>query len=186
MLQCQWYIDSVCFKHMTGNQSKFLKLNEKGEGKVTFGDNMSAKIMGKGTVRLGNNKTKEEDLLLVENLKPTLLSVIQTCYQGHILTFDSQKCEIGKRDIGKIVVVAPKTSSNVYILNIDEEDKCFLSQVDESWLWNTRLGHLIFYNLIKSNEKEAIRDLPKMINPLDPICKHCQIGNKTRVRLKKK
>jgi hypothetical protein len=51
---------------MTGDQSKFLKLNKKGKGKVTSGDNMSAKILGKDIVGLGNNKTKAEDVLLVE------------------------------------------------------------------------------------------------------------------------
>jgi hypothetical protein len=171
---------------MTGDQSKFFKLNEKGKGKVTFGDNMSAKILGRGTVRLGNNKTKAEDVLLVENLKPNLLSVIQTCDQGHILTFDSHKCEIRKRDTGKLVVVAPITSSNVYNLNIDEEDRCCLSQVDKIWLWHKRLGHLSFDGLIKANEKEAVRDLPKIIKPLDPICKHCQMRKQTRVRFKTK
>jgi hypothetical protein len=60
---------------MTGDQSKFLKLNKKGKEKVTFGDNMSAKILGKSIVSLGNNKTKEEDVLLVENLKKIILSV---------------------------------------------------------------------------------------------------------------
>ena len=58
---------------------------------------MSAKILGKGTVSLGNNKTKEKDVLLVENLKPNILSVSHTCDQGHILTFDSHKCEIGRK-----------------------------------------------------------------------------------------
>jgi hypothetical protein len=108
-----------------------MKISSTGKGKVTFGDTMSAKIPGKGSVRLGSNKTKEEDVLLVENLKPNLLSVSQTCDQGHILTFDSHKCEIRKRDTGKIVAVTPRTSSNVYILNIDEDEKYFLSQVDE-------------------------------------------------------
>jgi hypothetical protein len=37
---------------------------------------MSTKILGKGIVSLGNNKTKEEDVLLVENIKPNLLCVI--------------------------------------------------------------------------------------------------------------
>jgi hypothetical protein len=129
---------------MIGDQSKFIKLNEKGKGKVTFGDNISSKILGKGIVRLGNNKTKAKDVLLVENLKLNLLSVRQTCDQGHILTFDSQKCEIKKRDIRKLVAITPRTSSNVYILNIDEEDRYCLSQVDESWLWSKRLGHLSF------------------------------------------
>jgi hypothetical protein len=76
--------------------------------------------LGKGTVILGNNKTKEEYVLLVENIKPSLLSVSQTCDQGHILNFDSQKHEIIKNNTAKVVAVAPRTSSNVYILNIDE------------------------------------------------------------------
>jgi hypothetical protein len=171
---------------MAGDQSKFLKLNKNGKGKVTFGDNMSSMILGKGIVSLGNNKTKEEDVLLVENLKRNLLSVSQTCDQGHILTFDSQKCEIRNKDTRKIVTFAPRTSSKVYILNIDKEEKCCLIQVDESWLWHKRLGHLIFDKFIKSNKKETFRDLPKIIKPSDPICNHCQIGKKTRVRFKTK
>jgi hypothetical protein len=169
---CQWYIDNGCSKHMTGDQSKFLKLNEKGKGKVTFGDNTSSKILGKSIVRLGNNKTKEEDVLMVENLKLNLLSVSQTCDQGHILTFDSQKCEIRKRNNGKLVAVAPRTYSNVYILNIDEEEKWCLRQVYERWIWHRRLVHLSFDNLIKDNEKKTVMDLPKVIKPSDSICKH--------------
>jgi hypothetical protein len=84
------------------------------------------------------------------------------------------------------VAVAPRTSRNVYILDKKEEEKAFLNQLDESWLWNRSLGHLIFDNLIKSNEKKAVRDLPKVIKPLDPICKHCQIAKKARVRFKTK
>jgi hypothetical protein len=68
---------------------------------------MLAKILGKGTVSLGNNKTKEKDVLLVENIKLNLLSVSHTCDQGHILTFNSQKCEIRKKDTRKLVAVAP-------------------------------------------------------------------------------
>jgi hypothetical protein len=77
------------------------------------------------------------------------------------------------------VAAAPRTSSNVYILNIDEEEKCFLSQVDEIWIWNIRLGHLSFDKLIKANEIKVFRDLPKVIKPSYSICKHCQIGKKT-------
>jgi hypothetical protein len=45
---------------MTRYQRKFLKLKKKEKGKVTFGDNVSAKILGKGIASLGNNKTKEK------------------------------------------------------------------------------------------------------------------------------
>ena len=64
---------------MTGDQIKFLKLKKKGKGKVTFGHNMSAKILGKDTANLGNNKTKEKYVLLVENIKSNILIVSHTC-----------------------------------------------------------------------------------------------------------
>jgi hypothetical protein len=74
------------------------------------------------------------------------------------------------------VAVAPRTYNNVYILDMEGEEKCCLGKEDESWLWNRRLGHISFENLIKANKKEAVRDLPKIIKPSNPICKHCQIG----------
>ena len=80
---------------MTSDPNKFIKLKDN-KGKVTFGDNMSSKIIGKGTVVV-NIKIKEENVLLVENLNPNILSVSQTCDQGHIYIFDSEKCESGKR-----------------------------------------------------------------------------------------
>jgi hypothetical protein len=48
------------------------------------------------------------------------------------------------------------------------------------------LGHLIFENLIKGNDKKTFRDMPKVIKHSDSICKKFQIGNQTKVRLKKK
>jgi transposase InsO family protein len=179
-------LTSGCSKHMTGDQDKFLSLKRKEKGRVTFGDNVSAKILGKGTISLGNNRAKAENVLLVENMKPNLLSVSQTCDQGHILIFDSQKCEIRKEGSGKLVVVAPRTPSDVYILNIEEEEKCCMSQIDESWLWHKRMGHIGFDNLIKVSKKEVVRDMPKIIKPSNSVCRHCQHGKKTRVRFKTK
>ena len=80
---------------MIGDKDKFLNL-KKQKGKVTFGDNASRNILGKGTVNLGKDKAK--NVLLAENLKPSLLCVSQTCDQGHICIFDFQKCEIRRKD----------------------------------------------------------------------------------------
>ena len=62
-------------------------------------------------------KDKAKNVLLVENMKPSLLSVSQTCDQGHICIFDSQKCEIRRNNLGKLVGVALSTPESVYILN---------------------------------------------------------------------
>ena len=84
-----WHLDSGCSKHMTGDSSKFITLKDN-KGKVMFGDSLSFKIIKKGTFVV-NNKIKEENVFLFENLKPNLLSVSQTCDQGHICIFDSEK-----------------------------------------------------------------------------------------------
>ena len=92
-----WNIDSGCSNHMTREPNKFISLRKYNKGKVTFGDNMSSKIIGKGTTAI-NNKIKDENVLLVEDLNHNLLSVSQTCDQGHIYTFDYENCEIREKD----------------------------------------------------------------------------------------
>ena len=154
-------LDSGCSKHMRGDPTKFIKLKDN-KGRVTFGDNKSSKIIGKGTIVINSN-IKEGNVLLVENLKPNLLNVSQTCDQGHISIFDSEKCEIKKKDSGRIAGTAVRNSNNVYIL--ENENQCYLSMVDESWLWHKRLRHLNFDNLVKISKKETVRDLPKIVNP---------------------
>ena len=72
------------------------------------------------------------------------------------------------------MAVAPKTPSDVYILNIEEEEKCCMSLVDESWLWNRRMGHIGFENLIKVNKKEVVRDMSNIIKPSNFVCRRRQ------------
>jgi hypothetical protein len=91
-----WYVDSGCLKHMTGDRNKFLTLQKERDGSVSFGNDDSPKIIGKGTIRIGNKNEKAENVLLVEDMKHNLLCVSQMCDQGHKVTFDSQKCEIKK------------------------------------------------------------------------------------------
>ena len=147
---------------MTGDEDKFLNLN-KHKGKVTFGDNASSNICGKGTVKLG--KAKAKNVLLVENMKPILLSVSQTHDQGHIYVFDSKKCEIRRKDLGKLVGTASRTPENVYILNTKLDEECHINLVDESWLWHRRLGHINFDNLVKVSNLGAVRNMPKITKP---------------------
>jgi len=40
----QWYLDSGCSKHMTGDKSKFLSISFKQEGHVTYGDNNKGRM----------------------------------------------------------------------------------------------------------------------------------------------
>ena len=76
-------------------------------------------------------KDKAKNVFLVENLKTSLLSVRQTCDQGHIFIFDSHKCEIRRKDSGKLVGTTPITTKNVYILNTKINEECHLILMDE-------------------------------------------------------
>ena len=81
----QWYIYSGCSKLMGWDHNKFLTLKEEKWGNVTFGDNSSTRIVGKGTVSIDDGKTKTQNVLYVEGLKHNILSVSQMCDQGYNL-----------------------------------------------------------------------------------------------------
>ena len=80
-------------------------------------------------VTLGIQRTKANNVLLVENMTHNHLSVSQMCDQGHTLTFDLDKCKIKYRGTGSLVATATRNQNNVYILD-EKEEICFLGQVD--------------------------------------------------------
>jgi hypothetical protein len=45
-----WYVDIGCSKHMTCDRDKFLTLRKERDGSVSFGNDDSSKIIGKGIV----------------------------------------------------------------------------------------------------------------------------------------
>ena len=78
---------------MTENKNTFQTLQAK-VGTITFDNDNSSKILGKGTISLGNKGATTKNVLLIENMKHNLLSVSQMCDQGHVLTFTSKDCKI--------------------------------------------------------------------------------------------
>jgi hypothetical protein len=131
--RCGWYVDSGCSNHMTGDMDMFLTLNKKRDRSFTFGNDNSARIIGKGTVKLRSKGAKEENILLIEDMKHNLLSIIQMCDQGHILVFilRNEKKRVGSDGL---VATAVRTPSNIYVLYEIGKEKCFLGKEDESWL----------------------------------------------------
>ncbi|XP_057985376.1 spindle assembly checkpoint component MAD1-like [Hevea brasiliensis] len=67
----QWYVDSACSRHMTGDKEKFSNLTLKSGGHVRFGDKGKAYIIESGSI--GKNPSIK-DVALVEGLKFNLLS----------------------------------------------------------------------------------------------------------------
>jgi hypothetical protein len=82
---------------MTGDEDRLLTLRNERDGPVSFGNDDSDIIIGRGTIRIGNKDTKAENVLLVEDMKHNILSVSQMCDEGHKFVFDLQKCDIRKQ-----------------------------------------------------------------------------------------
>jgi len=90
-LKQNWYIDSGCSEHMMGDASKFIHISSKNSKHVTYGDNNKGKILGVGKIGL-NPSTSIENVLLVDGLKHSLLSVCQLCDISFLILFDSHNC----------------------------------------------------------------------------------------------
>ena len=88
----QWYMDSGCSKHMTGDKSKFLSIFFKQEGHVTYGDNNKGRILGRGSIG-EKDILIIHDVLYVEGLKHNLLSISQLCDKEYQVIFKTNSCK---------------------------------------------------------------------------------------------
>ena len=146
---------------MTGDKDKFVKRF------VTFGNDNSAKIIGKGTITPRDEATHVENVLLIENMKQKLLSVSEMCVQGHTLTFNSKECEIRRDGLVRLVAIVIRTPNNIYVLDRVKEEKCCMGKIDEVWLWHRRMGHVNFKNIAKVSKKHVVRNMPEITKPFD-------------------
>lgn len=170
---------------MTGNRNTFQKFQAK-TGTITFGNDNSSKILGKGTINLGNKDAATKNVLLIENMKHNILSVSQMCDQGHVVTFTSKNCKIRKEGSRKLVATTSKTPNNIYMLDEIKRERCYLGRIYESWLWHRRMGHIHFDNLVKINKKQVVREMPKIKNLKNNVLSIINMGNIQDLSLRQK
>jgi len=112
----QWYLDSGCSKHITGDVTQFTSLKLKAEGHVTYGDNKRGRIIGRGNVGT-EDSTTIENVLYVEGLKHSLLSISQLCDKGYKVNFETKTCTISRETSGKVLFTG-KRVNKIYLLDI--------------------------------------------------------------------
>jgi hypothetical protein len=78
------------------------------------------------------------------------------------------------------------TPQNVYILDAINRKKCLMGQINESWLWHKKMGHVNFENLVIINTKQVVRDMTKITKPSKTIYKQCHHGKLSRMSFKTK
>ena len=148
---------------MTGDVTQFINLKLKAKGHVTYGDNNRGKILGRGDVGT-KDSTTIENVLYVEGLKHSLLSISQLCDKGYKVNFEANTCTISNEIFGKVLFTG-KRVNNIYLLDIIKscyENECLLSKSDELWLWHKRLAHIHTNHLNKLKSKELVSGLPNI------------------------
>ena len=175
----EWYLDSACSRHMTGDSSKFASMKPRKGGHVTFGDNSKGEIIGIGNIGKCSSHCIE-DVLLVKNLKHNLISISQLCDRGNRVIFEPTHCIVENLSDKKPLFIGPR-QENVYVLNLENLPSSSLSCLsainNDAWLWHRRLGHAKMDLISRILKKDLVKGLPKIKFEKDRICDACQKGN---------
>ena len=154
MSSCEnnWYIDSGCSNHMTGNRNWLINFDENRKSTVRFADNRSIQAEGVGDVLLKRKDGKDAmitDVLFVPKMDTNLISLGQLLEKGFTIGFSKGFLEIYDQN-ERLVMRAAMASNKTFQVSLTAmETQCLnaTSLNEESWLWHQRLGHLNFRDL---------------------------------------
>src|SRR3954463_13278620 len=156
-----WYLDSGFSRHMTGRRSTFQDLVLKPGGEVKFGGDQKGKIIGSGTIKFGNSPSIT-NVLLVEGLKHSLLSISQLSDNGYDIIFNQKSCKAVSQKDGSILFMG-KRKNNVYKTDLQDlknhKVTYLMSVSEEQWVWHRRLGHASLRKISQINKLNLVRGL---------------------------
>ena len=176
-----WYFDSGCSRHMTGTREFLINIKPYKNCFVTFGDGAKAYIIGKGQLVQPGAQCLTE-ALLVEGLKPNLISIGQLCDLELSVNFSKTKCLVLDQNQGE-VMQGKRSLDKCYLWTpdqIEESPKCLLSRAETTKLWHRKLGHLNLRSMQKAISENAIVGIPDLKIVEGKVCGECQIGKQTR------
>nr|GEW42794.1 hypothetical protein [Tanacetum cinerariifolium] len=155
-------------------------------GFVAFGENAKrGKITGKGKIR--NGKLNFKDVYFVKELKFNLFSVSQMCDKKNSVLLTDSECvvlslEFKLLDESQVLLKVPR-NNNMYSFDLKNVVSiggltCLFAKatLDESNLWQKRLGHINFKTINKLMRGNLARGLPLNIFENDHTCVACQKG----------
>lgn len=121
-----WYVDSGLPTHMTDEKNKFIPPKEWKATIISFGNDGSANVIGKGTIKPRGKYDKTKYLHVIENMNHSLFNISQMFDYSHTERFDSKKFERRREKYGKLVATATKALNEMYILDDTINKGCFI------------------------------------------------------------
>src|SRR3954468_13493775 len=173
---------------MTGKRFMFQDLELKFAGEVKFGGNQKGKIIGSGTICIGNSPFIT-NVLLVDGLAYNLLDISQLSDNGYDIIFSQKSCKAVSQKDGSILFTG-KRKNNVYKTDLqdlkNQKVTCVMSVSEEQWVWHRRLGHASLRKISQINKLNLVRGLPNLKYKSDALCEACQKGKFSKPAFKSK
>ncbi|KAI5324312.1 hypothetical protein L3X38_033385 [Prunus dulcis] len=180
----EWYVDSGCSNHMTGNKELLIDINSSVTGKVQMPTGELVSIAGMGTLVLDTSSGTKyiREVMYLLGLKENLLSVGQMDEHGYHLVFRSSMCSIyDGSSLENLIMKVEMRKNRCYPLSLPSND--YVAQrvgiSNSTWIWHKRMGHLHLKGLHPLKEKEMVHGLP-YLEDVNEVCGGCQLGKQRR------
>ncbi|KAB2626287.1 retrovirus-related Pol polyprotein from transposon TNT 1-94 [Pyrus ussuriensis x Pyrus communis] len=180
----EWYVDSGCSNHMTGDSKLLIDMKTNVVGKVQMPTGELMNVAGFGTLVIDTSKGRKyvKEVMYLPGLKENLLSVGQMDEHGYYLLFGGKMCSIfDGPSLDCLVLKVEMKKNRCYPLTLIPNDQVVLrAGISKStWIWHKRLGHLHFRGLQQLKNKEMVHGLP-VLEEMDEVCEGCQFGKQHR------
>ncbi|KAI5348776.1 hypothetical protein L3X38_001663 [Prunus dulcis] len=179
-----WYIDSGCSNHMTGNVDLLVDVRTNVVGKVQMPTGALVNVAGMGSLVIDTTKGRKyiREVMYLPGLKENLLSVGQMDEHGYCLVFGDGMCKVFESSLTNCLIIKVQMKKNrCYPLSFLVENQLLMkaSMTHSTWTWHKRLGHLHFRGLKQLRDKDMVHGLPQL-EEQNGVCEGCQLGKQYR------
>ncbi|KAI5322512.1 hypothetical protein L3X38_031584 [Prunus dulcis] len=178
----EWYIDSGCSSHMTGDKKLLVDIRTNMIGKVQMPTGELVDIARMGTLVIDTSKGRKhiKEVMYHPGLKENLLSVGQMDEHGYYLLFGGKICSIFDRSSLDSLVIKVEMKRNYPLALLPNDHIALNASVSHStWTWHKSLGHLHLRGMNQLKEKEMVHGLP-YLEKVDEVCEGHQLGKQHR------
>jgi hypothetical protein len=160
--ESDWYLDTGCSNHMTGQKKWFSKLDESIKSDVKFADHTTIIAEGVGDVMIHGKDGKKSyisNVLYVPRMKINLLSLGKLLGKGNTMKMENMHMNVFDNK-HQLILKAPMSKNKTFKVEIQAgESKCLeATMMNDDWIWHKRYGHLNFKSLKELSRLEWYLD----------------------------